>query len=339
LHCSCDALTASHTPRRGVTTALRGNIETHIDKDPDGPPVSLSFFIEKHADVLMSHGCADKGYHLRERHHAQLLEHFKYVLVPGPWLKDKIVRQGVPAERVIEVGWPMNDHLFPLPPRPAKRFLPGNVTVLWAPSHDFDAAGQSMPVSSYPGFRRHVRTLEAAGISVITSPHPRNRVEKSATSERYAGTDWVIADFGSTIYEAWQLGIPVLFLDWMVRDGLVEKMRRQAAAREWSDGRVPSAEQLVYGQQIGVHCMDMECVLRVLTTQPPVLGDDVRDFMANYLPETYSGVSGRRIAEVLAQLAITINSTPRITMASTRARKAAAVEHCDREGGVACNKT
>jgi CDP-glycerol glycerophosphotransferase (TagB/SpsB family) len=291
--------------------------------------VSLSFFIDKPADVLMSHGCADKGYHLRERHRRQLLELFKYVLVPGPFLKRKLVDAGVPGDRIFEVGWPMTDHLFGAGGTQRRGRPPGaNLTVLWAPSHDYDAAGQTLPVSSYPRFKPHVRELEAAGFAVVQSAHPRNRNKKRATSDLYLEADWVIADFGSTLYEAWQLGIPVIFLDWLVREGLDEKMRRQAETRRWGNGSVPSAEQLVYSRQIGVHCDTVDGVLDALhadrerRNKPPAVGDDVRAFMADYLPPAYNGMSGRRIANVLAQVAPTIESTARIKIAHPKQAKA-----------------
>src|SRR5690606_6356180 len=59
--------------------------------------------------------------------------------------------------------------------------------------------------------------LDEEKFEVVLAPHPRHSPGHQATFAQYVDADVVIADGGSTIYEAWCLGKPVVLPAWLTR--------------------------------------------------------------------------------------------------------------------------
>jgi len=177
---------------------------TTVERVPSA--LNFTLFIRQDADVLMSHGLADKRYlWMRDPSTGQpYLNRFAHVLVPGNWLRRRLVQSekiNLGREQVHVVGWPRLDALLErrtawLARRPDRR----RPRVLWAPTHDArKRAGRS--TSSYPDFEAFLpRLADVADVSV--SVHPRNRSHKEPTADALVRADIVVSDFGTMVYEA-----------------------------------------------------------------------------------------------------------------------------------------
>jgi CDP-Glycerol:Poly(glycerophosphate) glycerophosphotransferase len=259
-------------------------------------PVFLNFalFIRKPADVVMSHGVADKNYFtdIFDDDGELYANRLKSIFVPGPWLKRKLeVFPGlrVPADRIRVVGWPRLDLLRAIQ---KKRPTPksSRPRVLWAPTHDARKRGdEQLSTSSYPDFERFLPELERH-FEVSVSVHPRNRDEKTPTDTALLDADYVISDFGTLVYEAWALGKPVIFPRWLLGDRI----------QQYLPG---SAEAQLFEQNIGYHPQSIEELIETLH-QKPVVSREVDAFMTDYLDNYREGCASQRVAEELKKLAI-----------------------------------
>lgn len=307
-----------------VNEILKKSIEKHLPKDTDLTGMTISFFIRQKADIFMSHGCADKNYRCMSK--CKYLKHFKYILVPGPWLKDKLIRLGVPKEKLFCVGWPKIDLFF----ANRKKFLNDKKTrynslitrtrgrswkrnpkvkILWAPSHNkyYKTTG----CSSFPTFNRFYRRLsDNPRIDIRASLHPKNNTRSTITTFEIAECDYVIADYGSTVYEAWALGIPVLFPSWLTGNNIIKQLPG-------------SAEAYIYRNRIGIHCNSFRDMLAQINLEPRPgsgkLGKKVKNFMKQYMPSRYNGNSGLTIAKLIIKLA-KAEDLARIAKAEARAK-------------------
>lgn len=253
--------------------------------------VNLALFFGRGGDVFMSHGVADKNYLLRRKDNGKLaLNDFQSVLVPGPWMKRKLLAHPeitLKSEQIVPVGWPRLDALVEAArAQPPRSRAPGDrLKVLWAPTHDAKKHGPGRKsTSSYPEFAEHVDELNRY-VDVSVALHPRNRPEKAPTAISLVEADVVISDFGTMVYEAWALGKPVIFPYWLVGEGV------QAF-------RPGSAEAVIFQQRIGYHPNSIGELIDLLGRDLRVT-PDVKAFMEDYLPGEFLGRSGRACAEAL----------------------------------------
>ncbi|MDH7454057.1 hypothetical protein QF205_13405 [Luteimonas composti] len=251
--------------------------------------LNFSLFIRDRADVVMSHGVADKNYFwIRDPDGQRFANRLKAVLVPGRWLRKRILKSSkleLGEDQVITVGWPRIDQLRAMP-RPQTR---GRKVLLWAPTHDAVKRGaEERSTSSYPDFGRHLPALSKR-FDVEVSLHPRNRVDKRPTLEKLLEADFVVSDFGTLVYEAWALGKPVLFPRWILGDRIQQYLPR-------------SAEAHIFDNRIGYHPESLEDMLDILEAGP-VITPDVVKFMAAYVDNYRAGNSAAAIAAALRRLA------------------------------------
>jgi hypothetical protein len=255
--------------------------------------LNFSLFIRLPTDVLMSHGAADKNYlTIADSLGQPYVNQLRAVLVPGPWLKRKLLaypglRLG--EEQIHSVGWPRLDVLRRLaashpPPAPT-----GRKRVLWAPTHDFRKRGdEQLSTSSYPAFEQHLPELQRE-FDVSVSVHPRNRPNKTPTDVALLEADAVVSDFGTLVYEAWALGKPVLFPRWILGDRI----------QQYLPG---SAEAHIFESRLGYHPDSVDEMVAMLRG-PLEIGPDVEAFMDDYIDNHRAGLSGLRIAHLLETLA------------------------------------
>ncbi|MCD0450769.1 hypothetical protein LO762_16450 [Actinocorallia sp. API 0066] len=244
--------------------------------------------------VMIDHGIADKDYRRGLK-----MSTFHYVTVPGPTVADRVVSGGVPRRKVVQVGYPKLDPLFngdvPRVPRPAG----GRIRVLWAPTHgggseawqDGNRAAPGAGATSWWAREEVLSALDPDLFELTEAPHPRHRPDKRATLAEYASADVVIADGGSTIYEAWALGLPVVFPSWVTRD---RNLERAGGA---------TLEARIYRERIGYHA-DSPQHLADLVAQAAEEGQGERavQFVAGVLPPEVRGRGGELHAEFLAGL-------------------------------------
>jgi hypothetical protein len=254
--------------------------------------VNLTLFLRQQGDVFLSHGLADKRYMwLRDDAGEYLLNRFQAVLVPGPWLRDRLIASrgiSLRPEQIHVVGWPRLDTLLEMQrarhavdlPRADRR-----PRVLWAPTHDHRKRGpERRSTSSYPEFEQYLPALEEH-CDVQVSLHPRNRTDKAPTGSQLVWADYVVSDFGTMVYEAWALGKPVIFPRWILEDRVVTYLPK-------------SAEAHIFRNDIGLHPRSIDELLGLVRTDAP-LGTEVHSFMAEYLDPSAHGRSGMRAAAAL----------------------------------------
>ncbi len=233
----------------------------------------------------MSHGVADKNYLWSiDGQGARLANQREHLLVPGPWLRDRLLGSGaikLTPDQIHVVGWPRLDALVDQVPKPGRRlFGEPKPRVLWAPTHNKRKRGETgRSTSSFPAFENYLRALSRFAW-VDVSVHPRNRTDHTPTGASMPRSDIVIADFGTTVYEAWALGKPVIFPRWLLADRITEFMPS-------------SAESYIFAQRIGYHPESFDELVDILRAGP-VITPDVDAFMESYLPSQYLGRSGAR---------------------------------------------
>ena len=300
-----------------VQEQLLGTITRHLEPEEfsttvgERSPDSLNFslFIRLPTDVLMSHGAADKNYFLRKDDDGERISNrLAHLFVPGEWLKRRLLARKdleIGAERIHVVGWPRLDILLatqremPVVPR-----SPGaRPKVLWAPTHDYARRGEDNDSnSSYPELLEFVPMFEKH-FDFSMSLHPRNRTDKQPTHHSLLDCDYVISDFGTTVYEAWALGKPVIFPHWLIGDRIKQHLGK-------------SAEAHIFHKRLGLHADSPQQIIDFVMDGA---GIDKRTnaFLDDWLEPAYAGRSGERVAALLQSLSAPESST---NAARTRAR-------------------
>jgi len=257
--------------------------------------INLSLFIHQYSDVLMSHGAADKNYlFMRDDETGKrLLNDFLHVLVPGDWLKERLLKAKtitLTEEQIHVVGWPRIEYLLNLREESISEGdgICSKRRVLWAPTHNYrKRGGEQKSTSSYPDFKRFTSVMKQKYDYEI-SLHPRNRFLKRPTGEQLVRADVVISDFGTLVYEAWALGIPVVFPRWILGNRIIK----------YNKG---SAEAYIFENNIGLYADSIEELLEMTDTAVGI-GSEVQEFMSRYLPKRLDTCSGEVIAELLGKL-------------------------------------
>jgi hypothetical protein len=249
----------------------------------------------EHASVQGSHGIADKGY----RDAAACVD-FSYVVAPGPALAESIHRSGVPRNKVHILGYPKLDPIHrgevtsPWPERD------GRIRVLWAPTHGGGSEAHAEGNQAAPGAAattwwhrdQLLRLLDPERHLVMEAPHPRHSPGHRATLAQYVGADVVLADGGSTMYEAWLCDVPVVFADWIT------------AERNLTRASGMLLEHRVYAARIGWHAKSLgEYAELVDAAGKAGISTAERQFAAEVLPPELRGHGGKLHAEFLIGLA------------------------------------
>lgn len=232
------------------------------------------------SSVFISHGIADKNWRDEPKVRA-----FDLVVVSGPAWVRKLVAQGMDPHRILELGYPKLDPIFAGDVVPTEHRRP---TIVWAPTH-----GGRRSVSTWPQCQELARKLLSEW-DVQIAPHPRHRPDGRSTVQELADADVVIADGGSTIYEAWALGKPVVFCDWLTRRGVL-----LAAHPLWG-----SFESQVYSAEIGYHAdRPDQLASQVRRALAKGIDDRAREFIEGIFPARLRGCSGSAHATALMEIA------------------------------------
>lgn len=264
----------------------------HVNAYLTTPSVYGHRFVAGPTSVLINHGIADKNIRVGSR-----VNRYGHVVVPGPALTRRLQASGVRRARIVELGYPKLDPLFAMPrvPRPPA----GRLRVLYAPTHggggeakhmhDTEPSGSIASRSTSFWRRDEVQAALGDRFDVTLALHPRHRPDRAATFAEYLAADVVIADGGSTMWEAWALGLPVVFADWVSGDGNL--------------ARRTSLEARVYERQIGYHAATayhLPDVIEQAVLQG--MGEAETELVDTVLPPQFRGTSGQLHAEFLADL-------------------------------------
>jgi len=244
--------------------------------------------------VMISHGIADKNYRSAWR-----AVHYTYTVYPGPALADRAIADGLDPRRVRVLGYPKLDPIFAgevVSPWPERD---GRIRVLWAPTHGggserFPEGRRDAPGAQATTWWHRdtiLRLLDPDRHLVMEAPHPRHSPGRQATFAQYVGADVVIADGGSTIYESWALGLPVVFPRWLTAHRNLTR----------AGGRL--LEHDVYERRAGWHA-DSPDQLADLVDRAAAEGisDLERRFAHWVLPEELRGHGGKLHAEFLMEV-------------------------------------
>ncbi len=252
--------------------------------------LNFTLFIDKEADVLMSHGAADKNYMWRKAADGGYVNQERrrsHLFVPGAFLVDRISKSKLSSGGLVAepVGWPRLDGLLAeLAELPRNH---GRQRVLYAPTHDFHVKGDGVVMSSYPAFMPFFERLQSR-FDCEMSVHPRNRKDKQPTFSTLLWADVVVSDHGTMVWEALALGKVVIFPTWLIGESMKKHKRNSA---EWH----------MFEKGLGWHAQSFEHLLELIENPPPMTSA-TRDFLAHYLLPSAHGCSGKLVAERLLAL-------------------------------------
>lgn len=277
----------------------------HRVRQPVDGMLNVRFYTwpEPQEHVFISHGIADKAYRTPAKLHG-----FRWIHASGPWWTRYYERYGPEGirSRVFETGYTKMDPLFdgrlPRIPRPEGDT---RIRVLWAPTHaGINGQSRTYPSSAIELRAQIERLLPASEFVVEIAMHPRMREAEGlgikVTAEEYTRADVVIADAGSTLYEAWAYGLPVVFPRWIV-DGKIEKRSRER-----------TLEGVIYAQRVGYHADapgDLAAMVRIAARDG--MGERETMLAEDVFPAAYRGTSGERTAAALIEMAR--GDVPRLT--------------------------
>lgn len=248
--------------------------------------------VRREVGVFVSHGLADKKWR------DTVTPYYRATFVSGPRWTLKMLDHGAKLHTVFEVGYTKLDPLYQLR---AERSPNRKVRVVWAPTHGGggmgfafkDHAPNTIFAARSTWWHRDqiLSLLDDPRLELVECPHPRHRRDGQSTFDEYTQADVVIADGGSTIYEAWALDIPVVFCDWATREAHLNSSKG-------------SMEEEIYRNRIGWHVDDPDRLAdTVLAAAEAGITQDEQAYAETVLPRVYRGVSGRMHAETLTDLA------------------------------------
>ena len=255
--------------------SVPGAINVHFFNEPSYRTDKISGCEGVH--VFMSHGMGDKQWR-----DGPQVDYFNFICVSGPRWTEKLTGQGIPAQRILETGFPKLDPLFQ--GSISKRSHDKKV-ILYAPTHTASA-----PCTSYPDFLTYLNQFPSCW-TLLCCAHPYNRPENRPVLQELADADAVISDGSSVIYEAMSLGLPVLFPDWLVREAIL---------KEWPH----SFTAEIYREQIGYHAETIDQLIQQTSAaleQAP--SERERAFIDGIFPPELRGKSGETTAKALRKLA------------------------------------
>jgi CDP-glycerol glycerophosphotransferase (TagB/SpsB family) len=235
----------------------------------------------------MSHGVADKNYTLRRDKSSRLeINKFHLVAVPGPWMKRKLIQHPeieLKPDQIIIVGWPRLDALLAAANK--KKKLPSRRrNVLWAPTHNSEPK-----MSSYPFFSQYTDVL-ANYFDYSISLHPSVRAGGLPTFDALLEADVVISDSGTLVYEAWAMGKPVIFPDWLIEQDSVALLSYER-----------SAEAEIFKSGIGLHARNIDQVVE-MAHSAHVLDQKSQAFIRDYIDPSTCGQSYRLLSEAVKKV-------------------------------------
>lgn len=254
-----------------VLEHLPGAVQSY---EPIPDALNVRYFVvttDRQYDVFVSHGIADK----RWRDYWSV-QNFAHIFHSGPAWQAKYLSESAPPCKLHEVGYVKLDPIF------QGRITRGDgPRILWAPTHH-----RGWP-KDYPRVEAAVAALP---FDVGTSKHPSNAGPAQSTLQALVDADVVIADGGSTVYEAWALGKPVVFPTWIV---MASRVIRQQ-----------SFEESIYAAQIGYHCIDEDdFALQIERALTHGITEQEAAFVESIFPARLRGISGKAHADALLEIA------------------------------------
>ena len=238
-------------------------------------------------DIFFSHGIGDKNYWKGSK-----IADYKYAFVPGPAWEKRMRNTGYKGE-IFVCGYTKLDPLININKNSIKKN--SKPKILWAPTHGYHSKNKGR--SSYPAFLKYLDQIPN-DFEVITSLHPtskmHNNIKQLPTMKALLEADIIIADAGSTLYEAWILNKPVIFPDWICAKDTMNHFKTDPANFEYQ----------IYSKKIGYHAKDMKDMIKLFDI---ALSDGMKDlekeFIEKIYPSKLRGKAGETAAKQILELA------------------------------------
>jgi hypothetical protein len=236
-------------------------------------------------DVFYSHGIGDKNYWTADK-----IEDYSYVMVPGPAWKERIEAGGFEGE-IFVTGYTKLDPVFWGEYQKQKRDKP---YVVWAPTHGYNYRHKGR--SSYPWCVDLINEIPEE-YETCLAMHPTTRMNAKQNHDislqELVDADVVIADAGSTLYEAWILGKPVIFPDWLCKNDVLAHFKSDPGNLEYQ----------IYEKGIGYHAKDMAHLVELIDVAlNKGMQQQEQEFIESICPEHTRGKAGDNCAAVLKGL-------------------------------------
>lgn len=231
--------------------------------------------------VYMRHGISDK-----RRGLGHIIKNYDYMCVSGPLVEKKMIKEGIPKNKILTVGYSKLDPIFQ-----------GSITktpnskkqILWVPTHNIKNWTKA-DVSSYPEFSKYLSKLPS-DFEIITSLHPGNKANNKPVLQELIDADVIISDCSSIMYEAWSLDIPVIFPDWLVKDRIIKQYPK-------------SFEEKIYKEQIGYHAKDINDLNKLIyVSLEKGIDTQAQELIEDIFPKKLRGKSGYVTAQKFRELA------------------------------------
>jgi hypothetical protein len=224
-------------------------------------------------NVFISHGIADKNWRTADR-----VNDFDFVCVSGDLWKDKLIQQGLHESKIILNGYTKMDNIFKI----QKSYIKNKPTILFAPTHNTS-------VTCYDKLNNVLDRLKN-DYEIIISEHPFNKIDKVVTSNEYLEADVVIADFGSSMYEAWALNKPCVFADWLVKEDINELYPN-------------SFEDYIYNNSIDYHANNEDEFIELIEVAcEKGITNEAVNFIDGIFNKELRGNSGEITANILKEI-------------------------------------
>ena len=241
-------------------------------------------------DIFFSHGIGDKNYWIGPN-----IKDFKYAFVPGEAWEKRIRKTGYKGEIFI-CGYTKLDPLINGEIKPKKHDKP---YIVWAPTHGY--ASKNKGRSSYPQCCTHIKEISKeyeTKLALHPTSKMNNRQKHTPTLRELLEADVVIADAGSTLYEAWILGKPVIFPDWLCSRDTINHFSKDTDNFEYQ----------IYTKKIGYHAKDMNHMNKLIEKAlMDGMKEDEKEFIESIYPTELRGKAGETAAKYLKELSKILN--------------------------------
>lgn len=240
-------------------------------------------------DIFMSHGIADKNYWIGSH-----IKDFKFAFVPGIAWYNRMRKTGYKGEIFIN-GYTKLDPLI----NDLKKESSDKPFILWAPTHGY--TGKDKGRSSYPQCLTLIDEISKDYKTKIAL-HPTSKVnsgeKQTPTLIDLLNADVVIADAGSTLYEAWILGKPVVFPDWICKKDVLNHFKKDPDNFEYK----------IYNDGIGYHAKDIKEMNKMIEIAlNKGMRDQEKEFIETIYPQKLRGKSGEITSYHLKEIANYLN--------------------------------
>lgn len=236
-------------------------------------------------DIFISHGIGDKNYWKGSK-----ISDFKYAFCPGPTWCNRMRDTGFMGEIFI-TGYTKLDPIFQGKYTKTKRDKP---YIVWLPTHGYSNKHKGR--SSFPFFSPYLKDFPGC-YEIGNGMHPTTKMNRNTkqlpTMQELVDADVIIADAGSTVYEAWAVGKPVIFPDWICKKDVMAHFKNDTQNLEYQ----------IYSKGIGYHAKDINHMYQLIEKALiDGMKDEEKEFIDGIFPENLRGKAGETAAKSLIEI-------------------------------------